>query len=305
MKCKFTRLIISMPNCINIVSSEPYLRIVPQLITEYKNPDSGAINTYGSSLLLLSENNYLTYCIINEDGQYELLREYKMTPGEKFTDFHRGILASDEYLGNAFKSVSIGISNKRMVLVPGVVFNREESVRYLESSAPVWSTDEVKADYLEKQDIHMVYAFRSVIYQAYRNAFPNMKLENALSSYIKQLETIISVHDLGYKVFVNALHDTLYIVVYRNRQLSYANVYEFSTAEDFLYYIMLIYKEFHLDPGSVPTYLSGKLDSNSTLHDLLKRYIREPAFIEELSEPTLVIDSLPAHVYFDLSSLDL
>ncbi len=287
------------------MSSEPYLIIVPQLITEYKHPVSGVISTYGSNLLLLSENNYLAYCIVAEDGRYELLREYRIATGEKFTDFHRAVLATDEYLGNAFRSVSIGISNKRMVLVPGAVFNREESVRYLESGAPVWSTDEVKADYLEKQDIHLVYAFRSAIYQAYRNAFPNMKLENALSTYIKRLEAIVALHDLGYKVFVNTLHDTMYIVVYRNRQLCYANVYEFATAEDFLYYIMLIYKEFQLDPESVPTYLSGKIDINSTLHDLLKRYIRQPEFIQALAEPTLVIDNLPAHVYFDLSSLNV
>ena len=294
----------SKRNCINIVSHQCHKhRKVPQLITEYKNQNSGIINTYDCDLLILNENKYLTYCIINKDQQYEILREYKMSPDEHFNDFHTKVLEYDEYLRNGFKSVKIGISNKRLVLVPGAVFRREQSVHYLENSAPIWSTDEVKVDYLEKQDIRLIYAFRTSVYQMYKGLYPNSTMENALSSYITHVDRIVSSMDPGYKVYVNALYDTLYIVVFRNEQLAYANVYEFTTAEDFLYYIMLIYKEFQLDQEKTPTFISGKMDSHSKLHDLISRYIRNLHFLQQNTSGEVGIEGLPEHIYFDLFSL--
>jgi len=276
---------------------------VPQLITEYKNQHSVITDTYDCDLLVLNENRYVTYCILRSGNQFELLREYKQTEDEQFTDFHEGVLSIDENLNRPYRNVRIGISNKRLVLVPGAVFRREQSVHYLENSAPIWSTDEVRVDTLEKQGIKLVYAFRSSIYQAYHDHFANMAVENALSRYVGTLDAIVARQGAGHRVFINALYDTMYIVLYRNEQLTYANVYEFTTAEDFLYYVMLIYKEFQLDQDVTPSYISGKLDKDSVLHDLLMRYIRNLYFIHELDQPSLVINGIPPQLYFDLFAL--
>jgi len=276
---------------------------VPQLITEYKNQNSGIINTYDCDLLILNENRYLTYCILNSDGQFELLREYKLTEYEHFNDFHSKVLEMDEYLGRGFKSVKISISNKRLVLVPDNVFQREQSVHYLENSAPIWSTDEVKVDFLVKQEIRLVYAFRTSVLELYKQHFPNCTIQNALSSYIDHIDHVVANMDPGHKVYINALYDTMYIVVYRNEQLAYANVYEFTTVEDFLYYIMLIYKEFQLDQETTPTFITGKLDVHSKLHDLIKRYIRNLFFLHGDTSGEVGVEGLPDHIYFDLFSL--
>ena len=68
-------------------------------------------------------------------------------------------------------------------------------------------------------------------------------------------------------------------------------------------YIMLIYKEFQLDQEKTPTFISGKMDSHSKLHDLISRYIRNLHFLQQNTSGEVGIEGLPEHIYFDLFSL--
>jgi len=276
---------------------------LPQLITEYKNNVSHDFQTENCDLLILSENRYFTYAILQSDGGFELLREYKQSDEENFTEFHESVLSNDHNLNSKFSKVNIGISNKRLVLVPSVIFDHNQSVHYLENSAPIWSSDKIMVDNIEDQDIKLVYAFRNSILNKYMQHFSNAESHNALTKYVNGLNKLTSRVQYGQNIFINALYDTMYIVLYRNNTLTFANVYEFSTAEDFLYYVMLIFKEFQLDQETTPTYISGKLDKDSIIHDLLMRYIRNLKFINEIASDQLTIEGIPGQLYFDLFAL--
>ena len=254
-------------------------------------------------MLILSENRYFTYTILERSGSFILLREYKQSEDEDFTDFHESVLKLDPFLNRAFSKVSVGISNKRLVLVPEVIFNEQQSVHYLENSSPIWTSDKVMVDIIRDQDIRMVYAFRNSVLIQYRQHFSNLEVNNALTKYIGALNSLLSGLKYGHNLFINALYDTMYVVLFRNNELTFANVYEFSTAEDFLYYVMLIFKEFQLDQDSTPTYISGKLDKDSIIHDLLLRYIRNLNFISTEGSDQLRIDGIPPQLYFDLFAL--
>lgn len=287
-----------MDICFNSISE-----ILPQLITEYKNDKSRDFQSEDCELLLLSENRYFTFAIISEHDQFELLREYKQSDEENFAEFHEKVLEIDPNLKKNFRRVEIGISNKRLALVPGKIFNEGDSQHYLENSAPIWSSDQIMVDTIEQSEIKVVYAFRHSILSRYKHHFANAHTQNALTQYIKGLNKLLNKTTSEHNLFINALYDTMYVVLYRNEELIFANVYEFSTAEDFLYYVMLIFKEFQLDQDTTPTYISGKLDKDSIIHDLLMRYIRQLEFINTLSTDNLNIPGIPAHLYFDLFSL--
>lgn len=273
------------------------------LIAEYKNNNSHDFLTENCELLILSENRYFTYAVLTTSGNFELLREYKLGDEENFTEFHEGVLRMDPFLNKSFARVNIGISNKRLVLVPEVIFDPNQAVHFLENSAPIWTSDKVMVDVIDNQDIRLVYAFRQSILQKYLHHFSNATSQNALTKYIGGLNKLLNKLSYGHNLFINALYDTMYIVVFRNNELTFANVYEFSTAEDFLYYVMLIFKEFQLDQETTPTYISGKLDKDSIIHDLLMRYVRNLKFVNEISSDQLVIEGIPAQLYFDLFSL--
>jgi preprotein translocase subunit SecA len=57
-----------------------------------------------------------------------------------------------------------------------------------------------------------------------------------------------------------------------------ANVYEFTTAEDFLVLYHVDIQRISIDQEKTPTFISGKMDSHSKLHDLISRYIRNLHF---------------------------
>lgn len=278
---------------------------MPTLITEYKRNPEIDFEAAACDLLILSDTKYFIYMVISQRNTFELLREYKQEDGESFSNFHAIVLKNDDMLSLSYRNVHIGLTNKRLVLVPESVFDEVQVRQYLENSTPIWNSDQILVDKLNKLHIRLVYAFRKSILHLYQQHFPNALIVNTLTQYIKATFELLTPENEGYRLFVNVSYDSMFIVLYRNRELTFANVYEFATKEDFLYYIMLIFKEFQLDHNNTPTYISGKLDSDSIIHDLVFQYIRQLMFIEVHNTEAIVIPDIPAHLYFDLIATQL
>ena len=93
-----------------------------------------------------------------------------------------------------------------------------------------------------------------------------------------------------------------HLTLYDGDQLIYHNRFPFQTAKDFLYYTLLIYDQFGLDPGEVPTYLSGTVLPEGELYRLLYRYVRHLHLAAPPEGVTFGKDWNPAvaHVFYPL-----
>lgn len=276
---------------------------MPVLLAEYNNK---IITDFeGAELFLLSHNDYLSYMIKDSRDGGLMIKEFKRSESEEFLDFHKNVLTVDPLLVSHFKQIYIGVANKRLVLVPENLFDHAQSRMYLENNVPVWQSDHIIVNSLQQQHIKLVYAFRKSLMSLYEDVFPKAIMHNALTQYVKKVDEVTALMHSGQNVFINVLFESFYIVLYNGNELIYANVYNFETKEDFLYYVMLIFKEFKLMQESTPIYISGKLDVDSAIHDLLMQYFRQLYFISRLGVKTSPIEGCPEHIYVDLFSLDL
>ena len=80
------------------------------------------------------------------------------------------------------------------------------------------------------------------------------------------------------------------------------NAYPTGANEDVLYFILTVYRHLNLDPLKDHLRLSGLIDKNSPLFNLLHGYIAYPEF-ESLSGVTMSTGntSFPDHYYFDIA----
>lgn len=99
----------------------------------------------------------------------------------------------------------------------------------------------------------------------------------------------------------------IHIVVTEDQKILYYNQFATRKAEDYLKYIMLVFKEMKLSPKSDKLIIWGNVANDSPQIELIKKYIRnisfgsKPNFIKLGSE----FDSLADHRYFDVFSISL
>lgn len=75
-------------------------------------------------------------------------------------------------------------------------------------------------------------------------------------------------------VSLHMLAGLLTLVVTRERQLLFCNAFRFTTAEELMYYTLLVLQEVGLAPEQVPITVWGDLPHDSALLTMLRRYVR-------------------------------
>jgi len=106
----------------------------------------------------------------------------------------------------------------------------------------------------------------------------------------------------GYGIFANLRGQKVQVAVFERRNMVFFNTYDFNKPADLLYYILLAYKQFDLNPLEVPLGLSGTLQEDSEIFRLLLRYVRSIHFLP-LPDGFQLPDApnpLPTHYWFDL-----
>jgi len=276
---------------------------VPVLNLEYNGGWIHGTSTDDKVLLIISDSQSLAYAVMQNQNSCLFLREYSQAEGENFSDFHANVMAQDEFLQASYNKVRLGIANKRISLVPTQIFEENRARFYLENVVPVWSSDYIMTDQLKNQPIFLVYAYRKSALASYIQSLKEPVVSHAFSCYLNQLSYWGRDLVSGNHIFVNAMKQSLFIAYFRNDELVYANIYDFKTAEDFLYYILLIYNEFKLAPEEVPIHITGKLEAGSKLYNIIFRYIKNIDFFENENVLFPVIPDFSPHMYFDLFSL--
>lgn len=78
------------------------------------------------------------------------------------------------------------------------------------------------------------------------------------------------------KEFLSAIvyHDKVHISYWKEGRCLFYNQYSYNAKEDLLYYVLLTYKMFELDPGSFPLHLSGFIEEKSPLFEAMYMFIR-------------------------------
>ena len=79
---------------------------------------------------------------------------------------------------------------------------------------------------------------------------------------------------------MNFHQNNLQISYFDNEKFIFANNFPFQTSNDAAYFTMLVVNQFKLNPETIKVYLSGHVDKNAELYNVVYRYIRNVHFLE-------------------------
>lgn len=219
----------------------------------------------------------------------------------------KSILDNHEYLTAGFwRSVKLCLKTHKFTLVPSKLFVPDSATDYLAVNSEIkGSFEEVK--YYKQISADLVNVFAA-----------ETKLHNWISSIYKRktvhvvhqgsalIEGILKhddhSHDKSMYVYID--RGILHLIVAQEGKLHFYNQYAARKKEDYLKYIMLVFKEMELNPKSSPVHVWGFTMPNSDEMNLLKKYIRN---ISLGSRPSFLkfgykFDEIEDHQYFDVMS---
>ena len=265
-------------------------------------------NSYDLSVLIGLDR----FSFLVSDTQHNLLFLRSYTYNEEYLQIAglkpaiEDIFNSDNILKSSFKRTTIGIINSKTTMIPAPWFHENFTVDYLANMVPLTESDEISYDFLEGVDAYHIYALPKSFLEDLHEIFSNPYIYHGISALILSFKREAELQR-GHQLFINVQNRLLQIFLFDGARLLFFNSFPYQSSKDFIYYVMLIYDRFDLNPEEDPVYISGKILEDSEIYHLLFRYVR---FLNLVKLPTFYrfrknIEKLPKHLFFDLLSLKL
>ena len=150
---------------------------------------------------------------------------------------------------------------------------------YLKFNAKILKTDYISFDSLATIDSSNVYVPLININNYIFETFGSFDYKHASTVMIETLLQQTS-HNTEATFYINVNDTTFEIISIENKQLVFYNTFEYSSKEDFLYYVLFTIEQLKLNPETIKIVLIGKIDTNDAIYTILYKYIRFVEFLK-------------------------
>ncbi len=279
---------------------------INQEIVEYSF-SSQSTQSYELSLLIGSDS---IYYMVN-DGQLNILalksfhfdHKKEKSPIESL----KAIFFDDNHLKQPYRSTKIVITSPHFTLIPSKFYNEKENNTYLRSLTTIGNNDTLMKDDFKNQSFKNVFMCDLTLTNFIQTIFPqNTTVHHVSTALIEGFQKVAELRH-GHQVFANIRDGQVQIFFFDGKDLVFANSYSFQFTQDLVYYLMLVYEQFKLNPETIPLSISGFLTQDSDIFKYIYRYIRHVNFVQA---PLYLkfgqqFTGIPQHFYFDLFSIKL
>ena len=183
------------------------------------------------------------------------------------------VFDTNKHLQHSFNEIDVIYVNALFTLVPKVLFKEDALTDYLKFNTKILKTDFVTYDKLESQELMNVYIPYANVNNYFFEKFGSFRFYHAITQLVEKIGAQGAVSPDGC-LYVN-LHDTSFeLVIIQNKKLQLANVFDYITKEDFIYYILFTIEQLELDPEKLEVKLSGAINKDDERYSFLYKYIR-------------------------------
>jgi hypothetical protein len=251
----------------------------------------------------------LVYFITSGDDRALFLKTIHFAPGtdgkpNSFADNLAHFLEKEELMGYLFRRIRVALPQALAALVPNRLFQAEELPTYLSALTDLAEGEVTQADELSFGDIKVVYQQNVAVADLLRKKFPTARLYGMATPFIEAAARLKTETRENY-VVLNIYEGRLQLVHFNEGKALFYNSFPFHSASDVMYYTLLVYEQFQLDPAKVPLLLSGELMESSDIYKMLFRYVADIHFTDlpDFISWNKRFNDLPSHQFFTLFGL--
>jgi hypothetical protein len=198
---------------------------------------------------------------------------------EKVTDFYWKAFLNHKELIRAYDEIVVSHQNCWNTFVPKPLFEEEFLGSYLQFNTKVFETDTFAFDALKTPDVNNVFVPFADINNFLLDQFDVFQYKHSNTILVEKLLEQ-SKNFEGNQIYVHVRSNSFEIVICNHQGLLFFNSFEFSTKEDFLYYILFSMEQLSLNPEKESLVFLGDISAESELYTMAYQYIRDISFLE-------------------------
>ncbi|RED97505.1 DUF3822 family protein [Marinoscillum furvescens] len=250
-------------------------------------------------------NKQTNTCLVLEDYKLENIKTINTR-----LEAIQGIIANHSFASSdLWDNIKLTFKTHKFTLVPNSHFIPEASSDYLALNSEIKTKIEEVYYYkhISSDAVNIFAADKKVIAWA-KGQYPNKSIQ-VIHQGSTLIEGILAYDDHSHEKAMYAYFDRgiLHLTVCQQQKLLYYNQFAVRKSEDYLKYILLVFKEVGLSAKTSKLIVWGLIKTNAPQVELLKKYIRnislgtKPNFLK-FSE---AFEDVADHRYFDLYSIFL
>lgn len=202
---------------------------------------------------------------------------------------------------HTYYTVDALLVNNLSTLVPRAVFEEDRKKSYLKFNMSLEGDELVFTDDLKALDAKNIFALPFCLKSKLDFLFSNIRYHHFSSVLIEALLRQ-NKNQTAKRMIAHVQASHFQVVVLDGKQLLFFNSFNHHSAEDFIYYLLFVCEQLHLNPEKIEVQLLGEIEKNSTIYQTTQKYLRHVQFGErgDQSDYSYQLQALPRHAYFNL-----
>ncbi|MBD0822594.1 DUF3822 family protein [Aestuariibaculum marinum] len=223
----------------------------------------------------------LSFCILQRDtNTISSLTEINFDKKLNYLvllDHLKNAIEDTPALQQSFNSITVVHDNDLSNLVPMPLFDEDHLADYLKFSSKILKSDYIATDDIVLNDSVNVYVPFININNFIYDTFGEFTFKHVSSVLIENILLTEKNADEP-KVYVNVGQDHFEIIIVDKAKLVLNNTFDFSSKEDFIYYILFTTEQLNLNPETFQLILLGQIEEGDELYNIAYKYIRFVSF---------------------------
>ena len=186
------------------------------------------------------------------------------------------IFKKEKSLQYDFETVTVIHQNNLNTLVPNEYFKEDALKSYLKYSIKTIATDLItfdELDFMNSKNVYIPYVnINNFLFQNF-GEFEYKHYSSVL------LEKLFSIATNDICCYIHVSKSTFDIVIIKNSNLQFFNIFEYKTKEDFMYYVLFTLEQLDLSTEETLVSILGDMEEDSDLFRLMYTYIRNIDFL--------------------------
>lgn len=228
------------------------------------------ISLSGLSFCVLNRNTN-TISSIHEQGFKKQLNPFQLL--EKL----KHCFETSPLLQQKFEVIHVIHNNELSTLVPEALFNESAITDYLKFNSKMLKSDFVTFDTIAINQSVNVYIPYVNINNYIFDLYGDFTYKHASTVLIETILKADKTSD-STQFYAHVNQNRFEIVVTNQGKLQFYNSFNFTTKEDFIYYILFTAEQLELNPEHFNLILIGYINKDDELHKIAYKYIRNVSF---------------------------
>ncbi len=263
-------------------------------------------------LLVVLDNESIQLALKEKKSNRILALEiFQLNPGNKATNWTEALeqLSRNSHLLRNFEFTKaiVAVFSSIYTLVPDAIYKAGDDKKFLDFHfEDKENTQKVFSRQVNPFQLKTVFGISKELHHELFHLFEEPELIHGTSTLLESAH-LQSRGKKEKELFLHVRKGSVDIIVLEGKKLLLMNSYLSPTADDLLYFSLMVCDQLELDPESIQVWLSGETEKESAKYKLLYQYFRNLQLSQRPGNLSYSyrIEQLPAHQHFSLFSLAL